>query len=235
MLGLGSAYRARMPVTVVVADDHAVVRAGIRMVLANDGGFEVVGEASSLASTLAAVETHRPSILLLDLHMPDGLSLDAIPAIVSSSSETRVVALTMQEGPAFATRALQAGARGYVLKEALETELVAALHAVAAGRSFLDPRVGAEMVSSLPLSEREQAVLRLLALGNTNTQVAERLSFSERTIEACRAQIRQKLGIGDRADLTEYAHAHGLLDQPRRLGSSTRGERGPRRTETSGT
>ena len=167
-----------MPVTVVVADDHAVVRAGVRMVLANDGGFEVVGEASSLASTLTAVETHRPSILLLDLHMPDGFSLDAIPAIVSSSSETRVVALTMQEGPAFATRALQAGARGYVLKEALETELVAALHVVAAGHSFLDPRVGAEMVSSLPLSDREQAVLRLLALGNTNAQVAERLSFS---------------------------------------------------------
>ena len=203
-----------MPVTVVVADDHAVVRAGVRMVLANDGGFEVVGEASSLASTLAAVETHRPSILLLDLHMPDGFSLDAIPAIVSSSTETRVVALTMQEGPAFATRALQAGARGYVLKEALETELVAALHVVAAGHSFLDPRVGAEMVSSLPLSDREQAVLRLLALGNTNAQVAERLSFSERTIEACRAQIRQKLGIGDRADLTEYAHAHGLLISP---------------------
>ena len=205
-----------MPVTVVVADDHAVVRAGVRMVLASDGGFEVVGEAASVASAVEAVETHRPAILLLDLHMPDGLSLDAIPAIVSSSKETRVVALTMQDGPAFACRALEVGARGYVLKEALETELVASLHAVAAGRSFLDPRVGAAMVSNLPLSDREQAVLRLLALGNTNAQVAERLSFSERTIEACRAQIRQKLGIGDRADLTEYAHVHGLVDQPPR-------------------
>jgi len=204
------------PVTVVVADDHAVVRAGVRMVLASDAAFEVVDEASSVASALRAVKTHRPCILLLDLHMPDGLSLDAVPTILTSSPETRVVALTMEEGPAFASRAFEVGACAYVLKEALETELLAALNDVAAGRRFLDPRVGGAMMSSAPLTERERAVLRLLARGNTNAQVARQLSFSERTIEACRAQLRRKLGVGDRAELTEYAHSHGLLERPQR-------------------
>ncbi|HEX2233926.1 MAG TPA: response regulator transcription factor [Thermoleophilaceae bacterium] len=207
--------------TVVVADDHTVVRVGVRLILASDDAFEVVGEATDVASTIRAVETHRPSILLLDLHMPDGLSLDALPAILSASPETRVVALTMQEGPGFAARAFSAGAHGYVLKEAVETELLSALQTVAAGRKFLDPRVGAAAVSDLPLSEREQAVLRLLALGSTNAQIAQRLSFSERTIEACRAQIRQKLGVSDRATLTEYAHSHGLLERPPRRPSET--------------
>jgi two-component system, NarL family, response regulator NreC len=205
----GSAGR----LTVVVADDHAIVRAGVRMVLASDTTFEVVGEASDVASAIRAVEAHRPSILLLDLHMPDGLSLEALPTILSASPDTLVVALTMQEGPAFASRALTAGMRGYVLKEAVETELLGALRTVAAGRRFLDPRVGAAVAASLPLSEREQAVLRLLALGNTNAQVARQLRFSERTIEACRAGIRQKLGISDRAELTKYAHSHGLLER----------------------
>jgi len=134
-----------------------------------------------------------------------------LPAMLAASPDTLVIALTMQEGPGFASRALAAGARGYVLKEAVETELLGALRAVAAGRRFLDPRVGAAIAADLPLTEREQTVLRLLALGNTNVQVANRLSFSERTIEACRAQIRQKLGISDRADLTEYALSQGIL------------------------
>lgn len=207
--------------TVVVADDHTVARAGVRLILASDDAFEVVGEASDVATTIRAVETHRPSILLLDLHMPDGFSVDALPAILAASPETRVVALTMQEGPGFARRALAAGAHGYVLKEVIEAELLTALHAVAAGRKFLDPRVGAAAVTDLPLSEREEAVLRLLALGNTNAQVAKRLSFSERTIEACRAQIRQKLGIGDRAELTEYALSHGLLAEAPRDAAPT--------------
>jgi two-component system response regulator NreC len=127
----------------------------------------------------------------------------------------------MQEGPAFASRALAAGAFGYVLKEAAASELLAALHAVASGRRYLDPRVGAVMAqegesaeADLPLSQREREVVRLLALGCTNAQVAERLHFSERTIESCRAQVRQKLGISDRAALTEYALANGLLHEP---------------------
>jgi two-component system, NarL family, response regulator NreC len=202
--------------TVVVADDHAVVRAGVRLVLRSDSAFEVVGEAHDVASAIRAVESHHPSILLLDLHMPDGLGLKAMPAVLSASPETSVVALTMQEGPAFASRAFAAGARGYVLKEAIESELLGALRTVAAGQSFLDPRVGAAIAAGLPLTERERAVLGLLALGNTNAQVAQELNFSERTIEACRAQIRQKLGISDRADLTEYAHSHGLIERPAR-------------------
>jgi two-component system response regulator NreC len=208
-------------VTVAVADDHVVVRAGIRLILSAESGLEVVAEAGDVASTLRVVETHRPSVLLLDLNLPDGSGLDALPAISAASPDTKIIALTMQEGPAFATRALAAGACGYLLKEAAASELLAALNAVASGRKYLDPRVGAVMAqegesaeADVALSEREREVVRLLALGYTNAQVAERLHFSERTIESCRAQVRLKLGIGDRAALTEYARANGLLHEP---------------------
>jgi two-component system response regulator NreC len=172
-----------------------------------------------MASALAMVKTHRPSVLLLDLNLPDGSGLDALPAIADASPRTKVIVLTMQEGPALADKALAAGAWGYVLKEAADAELVAALDTVVSGRRYLDPRVGAAMTPATdaagrggPLSERERAVVKLLALGFTNSQVAEALHFSERTIEACRAQVRRKLGIRDRSEVTEYARSQGLLD-----------------------
>jgi two-component system response regulator NreC len=190
------------------------------MLLRAEAGFELVAEAADVASALQAVEAHRPSILLLDLNLPDGSGLDALPAIAAASPDTKVIALTMQEGAGFASRALAAGVCGYLLKEAAEAELVTALRSAAAGRTYLDPRVGAAMArergrspAEPPLSEREREVVRLLAMGHTNAQVAEQLHFSERTIESYRAQVRQKLGIRDRAGLTEYARTHGLLGE----------------------
>jgi two-component system, NarL family, response regulator NreC len=205
-------------VSVAIVDDHVVVRAGLRMLLEAQSTFQVVAEAADVASTVEVVSAHRPSILLLDLNLPDGSALEALPAISAASPHTRIVVLTMQEGAASAARALAEGASGYLLKEAAATELLDALHAVAAGRSYLDPRLGAAMAanglvtSDERLTGREREVLRLLALGSTNSQVAQRLHFSERTIEACRAEVRRKLGLRDRAALTEYARANGLLD-----------------------
>jgi two-component system, NarL family, response regulator NreC len=208
-------------VTVAVVDDHVVVRAGIRMLLGAQAGFEVVAEGSDAASAVRVARDHRPTILLLDLTLPDGSGLDALPGIAEASPETRVIVLTMQEGPAFAKRALTAGACGYLLKEAAETELLIAVGVVASGRRYLDPRVGAALTkepasaeADSQLTEREREVVRLLALGCTNTQVAERMHFSVRTIESCRAHVRQKLGIDDRAALTEFARANGLLREP---------------------
>jgi len=205
-------------VTVAVVDDHVVVRAGLRTLLGAQARFQVVAEAADVASALEVVSAHQPSVLLLDLNLPDGSALNALPAISRASPRTKILVLTMQEGSAFASSALAAGASGYLLKEAAATELVVALQAIAAGRRYLDPRLGAAMVTERAvgrkheLSERERQVVRLLALGSTNSQVARRLNFSERTIEACRAEIRHKLGIRDRAALTEYARANGLLD-----------------------
>lgn len=205
-------------VTVAVVDDHDVVRAGLRTLLGAQSRFQVVAEAADVASALEVVAAHQPSVLLLDLNLPDGSALDALPAISSASPRTKILVLTMQEGSAFASKALAAGASGYLLKEAAAAELVVALQAVAAGRRYLDPRLGVAMATERvvgrkhDLSERERQVVRLLALGSTNSQVASRLHFSERTIEACRAEIRRKLGIRDRAALTEYARANGLLD-----------------------
>jgi two-component system response regulator NreC len=205
-------------VTVAVVDDHVVVRAGLRMLLEGQSQVQVVAEAADVASAVEVVRAHRPSVLLLDLKLPDGSALDALPAISAASPHTKIVVLTMQEGSAFATRALAEGASGYLLKEAAASELLVAIHAVAAGRSYLDPRIGAAMATNQvvkadeKLTEREREVVRLLALGSTNSQAAQRLHFSERTIEACRAEVRRKLGIRDRAALTEYARANGLLD-----------------------
>src|SRR5688500_7316248 len=205
-------------VTVAVVDDHVVVRAGLRTLLGADSHFQVVAEAADVASALDVVRAHQPSVLVLDLKLPDGSGLDALPAISRASPSTKIVVLTMQEGPAFASRAFDAGASGYLLKEAAATELLVALQTVVDGRRYLDPRLGAAIATDgrvsgkEDLSEREREVIRVLALGRTSSQVSSQLHFSERTFEACRAENRRKLGIRDRAALTEYARANGLLD-----------------------
>src|SRR3954465_13255254 len=168
------------PITIVLADDHAVVRSGLRMVLERAGGFEVVSEAGDAESALRTVLGHKPTILVLDLNMPGELSsLDAIPGVQEVSPNTHVVILTMQEDPEFARRALRAGAAGYVLKEAADSELVEAVRRAPGGGTCLTPRLGAPLAappagqSGPPddLSEREVEVLRLIALGHTNTEI----------------------------------------------------------------
>jgi two-component system, NarL family, response regulator NreC len=209
------------PITIVLADDHAVVRSGLRLVLERAGGFEVVSEAGDAESALRTVLGYKPRILVLDLNMPGELtSLDAIPHVQEVSPTTRVVVLTMQEDPEFARRALRAGAAGYVLKEAADDELVDAVRSVAGGGSYLNPRVGALLAAAAPepsgppddLTEREVDVLRLIALGHTNGEIAGELFLSVRTVESHRAHIQQKLRRTTRAELVRYALDHGFVE-----------------------
>jgi two-component system, NarL family, response regulator NreC len=212
-----SAKPGQDTIRIVLADDHAVVRSGLKMLLESEADFEVVAEAGDIESAQRYVRGHRPVVLLLDLNMPGGSSLDAIPTIRKSSPETQIVVLTMQQEPAFARHALSAGAIGYVLKEAADDELVEAVRRAARGESYLNPRLGARLASEPApgppddLSEREVDVLRLIALGHTNAEIAERLYLSVRTVETHRAHIQQKLNLSSRAELVAYALERGLI------------------------
>jgi len=205
-------------IRIVLADDHAVVRSGLRMLLDNEMDFEVVAEAGDVESAQRYVRGHHPTVLVLDLNMPGGSSLEAIPDIRAESPETQIVGLTIHQDPAFARHALGAGAIGYVLKEAADDELVEAVRRAAAGESYLNPRLGARMASEPPpgppddLSERELEVLRLIALGHTNAEIAEQLYLSVRTVETHRAHIQQKLSLSSRAELVGYALKRGLVN-----------------------
>jgi two-component system, NarL family, response regulator NreC len=205
---------------VVVADDHAVVRSGLRMVLDAEPDIEVVAEAADVESTFQKVRAHRPAVLVLDLHMPGGPSLPQIPALLEASPDTRIVVLTMQDDPAFAREALRAGATGYVLKEAANADLAQAIRQATEGRTYLQPELGAKLAQAQPepegppddLTEREVEVLRLIALGYTNAEIGEQLFLSVRTVESHRAHIQQKLRLQSRAELVRYALDHDMLE-----------------------
>ncbi len=198
-------------IKIVIADDHAIVRRGLRQLLEGDDGFEVVAEAEDIASARRYLRGHHPDVLVLDLNMPGEPSIEAIPRLRTEFPETQIVVLTMQNEPAYARSALSAGVLGYVLKESADAELVEAVRAAVAGERYLNPRLGAKVASEPPpgppdgLSDRELEILRLIALGFTNSQVAEELFLSVRTVETHRAHIQQKLGLGDRAELVRYA------------------------------
>jgi two-component system, NarL family, response regulator NreC len=204
--------------SIVLADDHTVIRNALRMLLDAEPGFEVVAEAGDADSALRYVRGHKPTVLLLDLNMPGRSSLEAVPDILEASPSTEIVVLTMQNEPAFARRALQAGVRGYVLKEAADAELVQAVRSAAAGDTYLQPALGARLAAGAEarqadeLSERERDVLRLIALGHTNAEVAEQLFISIRTVESHRAHIQQKLRLSSRAELVRYALERGLVE-----------------------
>jgi two-component system response regulator NreC len=204
---------------IVLADDHVVVRSGLRLVLEGEAGWRIVAEAGNVADARRFVRAHRPDVLVLDLHMPGDSSLEAIPEIREESPATHIVVLTMQDAPAFARRALQAGATAYVLKEAADAELVLAIRTVAAGGTYLNPSLGARMAAEPTTAEslddltgREVEILRLIALGHTNTEIAARLFLSVRTVESHRAHIQQKSGQSTRAELVRYALDHGLIE-----------------------
>ena len=207
------------PIKVILADDHAVVRSGLRMVLEAESDLAVVAEAGDVEEALRKVRAHRPDVLLLDLNMPGESSLPAIPKLREASPNTKIVVLTMQNDPAFAREALQAGAGGYVLKESAAEETVHAVRHVLEGRTYLNPELGAKIAAAPPepsgppddLSERELEVLRLIALGHTNSEIAGSLYLSVRTVESHRAHIQQKLRLSTRAELVKYALDHGLM------------------------
>lgn len=197
----------------MLADDHLVVRAGMRHLLSSDSRFSVVAEAHDVTSTLSAVRAFQPALLVLDLTMAGGSVLEAIPALLGAAPGLRILILTMHDDPAFVRAALKAGAHGYLLKDAAGEQLLAALSAVTDGQTYVSPQLGARLVHDPfdELSDREKQVLTLVAAGHTNQEIAGRLYVSLRTVEAHRAHIRQKLGVETRAELSGYARTHGLL------------------------
>ncbi|WP_127355584.1 LuxR C-terminal-related transcriptional regulator [Actinacidiphila soli] len=207
--------------TVVLADDHLVVRAGMRLLLSQDPAFDIVAESSTLPETFLAVRRHHPSVLVLDLAIAGQSSLRSIPELLEASPHTRILVLTMQGDPAFAREALRGGAAGYLLKEAAAEELLGAARQVAAGATYVQPSLGAHLaVADLAtsragaddlLTAREVEVLSLLALGHTNQEIAGRLHISVRTVETHRARIRDKLDAETKADLVMAARERGLL------------------------
>lgn len=208
------------PISVIIADDHAVVRDGIRMVLEREAGeFEVVAEAADVPSTVKEVREHKPDLLTLDLTMPGGSSLAALPSCFVAHPTLAVAILTMREDPEYARQALRAGARSYVLKEAEPSELLQAFRLAVAGGNYLHPRLGALMAAGeespadgVALSEREREVVRLIANGYTNPQIAEQLHVAERTVKTYRARAIEKLGFSSRSEITAYARKLGLVE-----------------------
>jgi len=200
--------------TVVLADDHPVVRAGLRILLQAEPSLKVVAEFADLPSTVRGVPALRPDVLVLDLAMAGSSSLTAIPGLLASSPGLRLIVLTMHDEPGFAREALRLGAHGYVLKEAAADELVLAVRSVLRGTTYLQPSLGARLAKQDQpagnLTDREREVLRLLATGHTNAEIARELFLSLRTVESHRGQIRAKLNLETRAQINAYAQEHGL-------------------------
>ena len=206
--------------SVLIADDHAVVRQGLHLLIDAEPGLKVVAEAGTVPDTLMKTRALRPAVLILDLNMPGGSSLEAIPQLRHDAPDTAIVVLTMQNDPAFARKALQAGAAGFVLKEAADDELLEAIRQASSGGTYLNPTLGARLAAAPPqpagppddLSERELSVLRLIALGHTNSEIANTLHLSVRTVESHRAHIQQKTRRSTRAELVRYALEHDLVE-----------------------
>jgi two-component system response regulator NreC len=214
-------------IQVLVCDDHALVRSGLRRLLESEQAFEVVGEASDADQAVEAVGHQHPDVLLLDVVMPGRSGIAAIPDLLAVSPETRILVLSMQDDPSYVRQAFSAGAHGYLLKEAADAELVQAIQDVATGHRYVHPALGARLAAAEadahdraeadPLSEREHEVLHLLALGHTNQEIAKQLFISVRTAETHRARIMQKLRLSSRAELVRYALATGVLELDRTL------------------
>ena len=204
-------------IRIVLAEDHAVVRSALRMLLDAEPDLQVVAEAGDVDATVRYVRGHQPDILILDLNMPGGPSLKAVPEILGASDATRIVVLTMQSDPVFAREAMQAGVLGYILKDAADSELVKAVRLASQGKTYLQPELGARLAAEPAgppddLSDRELEILRLIALGHTNGEIADELYLSVRTVESHRAHIQQKLRINKRSELVRYALERNLLD-----------------------
>ena len=206
----------------VVVDDHAVVRSGLTLLLEREDDIEVVGEAGTAKDAIFRARALKPDVMLLDVVMPGESGIEVLPKLLKESPETKVLVLSMQDDPSYVREAFAAGASGYVLKEAVDAEVVAAIREVAAGGRYVHPALGARLVAaeaeakaleeSDPLSEREHEVLRLLALGHTNQEIAKLLYISVRTAETHRAHIMRKLDLSSWAELVRYALAEGLLE-----------------------
>jgi len=210
-------------IKIVLVDDHAVVRAGLHLLLDAQEDMEVIGEAGNSKDAIFRARALKPDVILLDVVMPGESGIEVLPTLLKESPATKVLVLSMQDDPSYVREAFAAGASGYVLKEAADEEVVSAVREIAGGGHYVHPTLGARMVAAEaqeraaaeadPLSEREREVLRLLALGHTNQEIAQELYISVRTAESHRAHIMQKLRLATRAELVRYALAHGLLTE----------------------
>ena len=210
-------------IRVLLVDDHAVVRSGLRLLLEAEADIEVVGEAESARRAVFETIEGKPDVVLMDVVMPDQSGIEAIKPVLEAAPAAKVLVLSMQDDPSYVREAFASGASGYVLKEAADTELVDAVRQVAQGGSYVHPTLGARLIAAEaeerrraeqdPLSEREREILRLLALGHTNQEIAKMLYISVRTAEAHRAHIMRKLRLATRAELVRYALQEGLLER----------------------
>jgi len=210
-------------IRVVIVDDHAVVRSGLKLLLDAEEDIEVVGEAGNLQEAVFRTRALKPDVVLMDVVMPGASGIEATSEVLKEHPAARVLVLSMQDDPTYVREAFAAGASGYVLKEAADEEVVGAIRDVAGGGRYVHPALGARLVAADaeerarseadPLTEREREVLRLLALGHTNQEIAKSLFLSVRTVETHRAHIMQKLRLSTRAELVHYAMEQGLLEQ----------------------
>lgn len=210
-----------MTIRVLVVDDHAVVRSGLRHILDSAEEIKVVGEAGDSQNAIFETRAQKPDVILIDIVMPGKSGIETIPDLLKDAPDAKVLILSMEDDPHYVREAFAAGASGYILKEAADTDLVAAVREIAGGGSYVHPTLGARMVSadaaerkradSDPLSDRERDVLRMLALGHTNQEIAGTLFISVRTAETHRAHIMQKLRLQTRAQLVRYALTQGLM------------------------
>ena len=211
-----------MSVRVLIVDDHAVFRAGLKLLIDAEDDLEAVGEAGNAHDAIFQARALKPDVILMDVVMPDQSGLDVVPTLLHERPEIKVLVLSMQDDPRYVHEAFAAGAAGYILKEAVDAEVVGAIQRVAAGDHYVHPALGARLVAAEaeakareeadPLSDREREVMRLLALGHTNQEIAKMLYISVRTAETHRAHIMQKLRLSSRAELVRYAIDQGLLD-----------------------
>ena len=213
-----------MSIRILIADDHGVLRAGLRALLNAEPGLEVVGEAADGLTALQLAAELRPDVALMDLSMPGLDGIQATRQLKETLPGTRVLILTVHEDESLLREAIQAGASGYIIKRAVESELINAIRAVHSGDLYVHPTLTRALLRDLspalpsdqaptePLTPREIDVLRLIAQGYTNRQVAEKLHVSVRTVESHRANLTGKLGIASRAELVRYAKEHNLLD-----------------------
>ena len=209
-------------VSILICDDHALVRSGLRLLLDAEEEIEVVGEAGNAEEAIAQAAELEPKVVLLDIVMPGRSGVEALPDLLRAAPRSKVLVLSMQDDPAYVRRAFAAGASGYLLKEAADSELVHAVREVAAGRRYVHPLLGARLAAADPdpyvareadsLSSREHEVLGLLALGHTNQEIAQMLFISVRTAETHRAHIMRKLGLTTRAEIVRYALSTGHLE-----------------------
>ena len=210
-------------ISVVIIDDHAVVRSGLRLVLEAEEDITVEDEGGTADEAVRLARLHKPDVVLLDVTMPGRSGLEAADEIKKAAPKTSILVLSMHDDPSYVREAFAAGASGYLLKEAADAELVAAVREVAGGHRYVHPALGARLAAAEaeaqaaaaadPLSDREREVLRLLALGHTNQEIAKMLFISVRTAETHRAHIMQKLRLTTRAELVRYALQHGLLEE----------------------